>query len=184
VQLEGGIDDVERCLAKVFGIVTGERWAPTGIIVEGDSVEEGSNNGACAGSTTKATTAATKATTATTKAVATAAPASGDPTPSTTTMNPSSKGREETPATTAEAVIVKVWTSTSKLLNLGKIRKVQRKTNTIIRRKKLRLVGGGGGANSDSNALANEKEEDMMDDNEASDNDEEEGAKESSLEGV
>ena len=42
--------------------------------------------------------------------------------------------------TTAEAVIVKIWTPSSKLLNLGKIRKVQRKTNTVIRRKKLRFT--------------------------------------------
>jgi len=76
-----------------------------------------------------------------------------------------------------------VWTPTSKLLNLGKIRKVQRKTNTIIRRKKLRLVGGGG-SNANNNALTNEKEEDVLDDNEASDNDEEEDAKESTFEGA
>lgn len=51
----------------------------------------------------------------------------------------------------AEATIVKIWsTSDSKSLNLGKIRKVQRQTSTIIRRKKLRLRGN---INIDNNGI-------------------------------
>lgn len=53
--------------------------------------------------------------------------------------------------TYAEATIVKIWsTSDSKSLNLGKIRKVQRQTSTIIRRKKLRLRGN---INIDNNGI-------------------------------
>jgi len=66
--------------------------------------------------------------------------------------------------TTAEAVIVKIWTPSSKLLNLGKIRKVQRKTNTVIRRKKLRftekIASIHGGANLVSEKIEEELEED------------------------
>ncbi|KAL3806318.1 hypothetical protein ACHAXA_001058 [Cyclostephanos tholiformis] len=182
VQLEGGIDNVERCLVKIFGIVTGETWAPTGIIVERNSSLDGGSGGRKEGATTKATPTTTKAATlksavtATTKTIVSATPSTGKPPSSATTT------KKETPATTAEAVIVKVWTPTSKILNLGKIRKVQRKTNTIIRRKKLRLVGSGG-SNANISNLVNEKDEDVMDDNETSDNDEEEGLKESPFDG-
>jgi len=69
--------------------------------------------------------------------------------------------------TYAEAVIVKIWTPNSKLLNLGKIRKVQRKTNTVIRRKKLRFRGNIDGTSSVS--IVNEEgesDDDDDDDNE------------------
>ena len=64
--------------------------------------------------------------------------------------------------TYAEAVIVKIWTPNSKLLNLGKIRKVQRKTNTVIRRKKLRFRGNIDGTSSVS--IVNEEGESDDDD--------------------
>jgi len=70
--------------------------------------------------------------------------------------------------TYAEAVIVKIWTPNSKLLNLGKIRKVQRKTNTVIRRKKLRFRGNIDGTSSVSivNEEGESDDEDDDDDNE------------------
>lgn len=144
IQLEGDIDKIEQCLVKMLSIVAGERWIPTGVIVE--KAED--------------TNRRIKGTT------------------NTTSDGPSSnKAKDET---TAEAVIVKIWTPNSKLLNLGKIRKVQRKTNTVIRRKKLRL------SSLDGNGvpLVNEKEEDVEEEgadssllNEA-ENDEDEGGKE------
>ncbi len=195
VQLEGTIENVERCLVKIFGIVTGDIWTPTGTIVERAAVENGVIGGrkesgmtkATTTTTTTTTTAATQASTSTSKtnASATIAPLGDPPSSTAATTHPPGRGREETPAsTTAEAVIVKVWTPTSKILNLGKIRKVQRKTNTIIRRKKLRLVGSSGGGSANVSNIANEKEEDVADDNEASDNDDEEGLRESSPEGA
>ena len=70
--------------------------------------------------------------------------------------------------TYAEAVIVKIWTPNSKLLNLGKIRKVQRKTNTVIRRKKLRFRGNIDGTSSVSivNEEGESDDDDDDDDNE------------------
>jgi len=140
IQLEGDIDKIEQCLVKMLSIVAGERWIPSGVIVE--KAED--------------TNRRSKSTTNTTS--------SDGPTPN--------KAKDET---TAEAVIVKIWTPHSKLLNLGKIRKVQRKTNTVIRRKKLRLstaIIDGSGV-----PLVNEKEEDVEEEVE---NDEEEGGKEGS----
>jgi len=143
IQLEGDIDKVEQCLVKMLGIVAGERWIPTGAIVE------------------KAEDTNTRNKSAT----------------RTTSVASASKCRDES---TAEAVIIKIWTPSSKLLNLGKIRKVQRKTNTVIRRKKLRLssnVIDGSGVD-----FSNEKEEDVEDEVEA-DNEEEEADKEISATG-
>ena len=34
IQLEGDVDNVEQCLVKMLNIVAGERWVPTGVIVE------------------------------------------------------------------------------------------------------------------------------------------------------
>jgi len=130
IQLEGEIDKVELCLVKMLSIVAGERWIPTGVIVEKVEV----------------------------KSVSKVAPTTT--VDGTTTIGTSEKGKEG--GTTAESVIIKIWTPSSKLLNLGKIRKVQRKTNTVIRRKKLRLRGDF--VDGTVGDLMNEKEEDMDED--------------------
>jgi len=149
IQLEGEIDTTERCLVKMLSIVAGERWVPTGTIVEKAAVAAvagGSRGGA---------------------APNVASDGGASSVPSGGASGGASGGKvSKEGATTAESVIVKIWTPSSKLLNLGKIRKVQRKTNTVIRRKKLRLSGN---HNVDSNgvvigALMNEKEEDVVDD--------------------
>ena len=79
-----------------------------------------------------------------------------------TTQTKSSTAKIIKDETYAEAVIVKIWTPNSKLLNLGKIRKVQRKTNTVIRRKKLRFRGNIDGTSSVS--IVNEEGESDDDD--------------------
>ena len=141
IQLEGDIDKIEQCLVKMLSIVSGERWISTGVIVE---------------KAPEVNTSSVKKNTASDST--TSSPKSASPTASS-----SGKGSSNKDETTAEAVIVKIWTPSSKLLNLGKIRKVQRKTNTVIRRKKLRFNGhydeakGGGVA-------ATEREEEVEED--------------------
>ena len=177
IQLEGEVEKVELCLVKMLSIVAGERWVPTGVIVENPPAEAIVDDDR-----------------------SDEAPDSG------TAKNENSGvpgGRSRggggggAGTSTAESVIIKIWTPSSKLLNLGKIRKVQRRTNTIIRRKKLRLSGQilesviqGGCASG--NMMIQEKEEDGGDEDSLpqspeneGENDDEDGAmpKEPSFEG-
>lgn len=197
VQLEGDdIDMVEQCLAKMLGIVAGEdRWVPTGrrITVDekkGDAVA----NIADVAIIEEDEDDEKKITTGTYNSVNNK---SGSDVPIISNdhgniiMNPAAvnisgtKKDEDTPTTiaeTAEAVIVKVWTPSSKLLNMGKIRKIQRKTNTIIRRKKLSFVDGVTGGNvaglDSGNKVVNnyEKEEEAEEpDDDVDDTEEEDG---------
>ena len=144
IQLEGEIDNVEKCLVQMLSIVAGGKWTPLGVIVDSNvgqkyAVEErgGKKN---------------------------------------KMDSPKAKGKDkdkgkEKDVTTAEATIVKVWTPSSKLLNLGKIRKVQRKTNTVIRRKKLRLPDGEGGKEDE---VVEEESVETKDEDDENENDEEE----------
>lgn len=142
IQLEGEIDRIERCLVRMLSIVAGERWIPSGVIVKKPEVPATAAGGGSKGARDAAT-----------------APNGGTSSASsgTTAGKGGKEGKEG--ATTAEAVIVKIWTPSSKLLNLGKIRKVQRKTNTVIRRKKLRLSGS-----HVDGGIAGAREEDVADD--------------------
>ncbi|KAL7532552.1 hypothetical protein ACHAXR_006332 [Thalassiosira sp. AJA248-18] len=135
IQLEGDIDKIEQCLVKMLSIVSGERWIPTGVIVEKVEVNNSGNKSASANNSAAAAAASPNA-----------APGKG-------------LGKDET---TAEAVIVKIWTPSSKLLNLGKIRKVQRKTSTVIRRKKIRFNGNY--IDASGRVVANAKEEEVEED--------------------
>eukprot|EP00581_Thalassiosira_minuscula_P012844 CAMPEP_0183717770 /NCGR_PEP_ID=MMETSP0737-20130205/11268_1 /TAXON_ID=385413 /ORGANISM="Thalassiosira miniscula, Strain CCMP1093" /LENGTH=682 /DNA_ID=CAMNT_0025947247 /DNA_START=122 /DNA_END=2170 /DNA_ORIENTATION=- len=195
IQLEGEIDKVELCLVKMLSIVAGERWVPTGVIVEKPEEKNTNANSKSGGNASKggggsANTAGGTSDAASPQNAKTASTSKGN------TKQPQEggagdKGTTTTTATTAEAVIIKIWTPSSKLLNLGKIRKVQRKTNTVIRRKKLRLTGTAADGSVGANALSNAKEEDVEDDDKGEselvkegDNEEDEGpAKEGSDKG-
>ena len=149
IQLEGDIDKVEHCLVKMLSIVAGEKWIPTGVIDHRVHIHNAK------------LPVQTAAKTAPAAAVATAT------SPTVTSGNTNMNNKDET---YAEAVIIKVWTPDSKLLNLGKIRKVQRKTNTVIRRKKIRLredknVPGVTIVNEENAAVTNNEsqEEDVVD---------------------
>lgn len=163
IQLEGDIDKVEHCLVKMLSIVAGEKWIPTGVIDHRIHVHNA------------------KLPVQTAKTV----PAAPPPPPATTSPTATSSGNTNAnkDETYAEAVIIKVWTPDSKLLNLGKIRKVQRKTNTVIRRKKIRLredrnVPGVTIVNEENAAVTNENDEEEDDIVDKDVNDEDENADE------
>ncbi|ACI64994.1 hypothetical RNA binding protein [Thalassiosira pseudonana CCMP1335] len=109
IQLEGDIDNIEKCLIKMLSIVSGERFVPPGVIV---SIDE-----------EKKDTTAKKA-------------------------KGHTKDKDLGNTVNAEAIVVsKAGTPASKI-SLGKLRSVQRKTNTVIRRKRKKVrVDGGDNAN-------------------------------------
>ncbi|KAL3761863.1 hypothetical protein ACHAWU_009028 [Discostella pseudostelligera] len=186
IQLEGdNIDMVEQCLAKMLSIVTGEeRWVPTGrrisvdekkkmtsdaAVVEDDDIEQSLN----------VPTTSNEQDNVIANIVSGTKKDDGDKITTTTTVAVTNNN------STAEAVIIKIWEPFSKLssniLNNGRIRKIQRKTNTIIRRKKLRFddnVGIDGAALSGDKVVnGDEKDEDAddLDDDDADDAEEEDG---------
>ena len=181
IQLEGDdIDLVEQCLAKMISIVTGEEvWVPTGRRISVDNKEN------------EKKIDVTTSPSHNTAAVEDDESDQIQNTPTTSTkQNTNSrttkKDEDDTvKAATAEAIIIKTWTPASKLLNLGKIRKIQRKTNTTIRRKKIRLVdgvcvGGGSGGNGANLGgkvvIDDEKDEEAEElDDDADDAEEEDG---------
>lgn len=173
IQLEGDdIDLVEQCLAKMISIVTGEEvWVPTGRRISVDNKENEKK--------IDITTSYSRNTTVVEDDESDQI--QNTPTTSTkqnTNSRTTKKDEDDTVrAATAEAVIIKIWTPASKLLNLGKIRKIQRKTNTTIRRKKIRLVDGGNGANLVGKVVIDdEKDEEAEElDDDADDAEEEDG---------
>ena len=151
IQLEGDdIDMVEQCLAKIISIVAGEEHW----VPTGRRIPVDKNKDKQKMDTTTLHTSRKEEVEQTTTTIA--------------------------PVATAEAVIIKIWTPSSKLLNLGKIRKIQRKTNTTIRRKKMRLVegvcGGGNVVVLDGKDVVNEELDDDADADDAEEEDKEVGA--------
>jgi hypothetical protein len=182
IQLEGDIDKVEKCLVRILGMVAGERWNPTGVIVPmqeggiavGTSPKTATPKGRQASSATVSgsiggvgamggsgggTATPRKGAGATTSSSAIPADAptfskkskgggNSNANNSNTASNNANVGAapqcgNNANAVNAEAVIIaKHGTPTSKLPSLGKIKQVQRKTNTIIRRKKIHNPGG------------------------------------------
>ncbi|KAL7541459.1 hypothetical protein ACHAWF_006941 [Thalassiosira exigua] len=131
IQLEGEIDKVEKCLVKMLSIVAGERWAPTGVVVENPEpapekanekrTERGSEKGGGGGE--RGDRGSEKGGGKKDRAKKSAPSEDGSQ-----PQAPAEKGKgrdrdrdRDRDFTTAEAVIVKVWTPSSKLLNLGKV---------------------------------------------------------------
>ena len=200
VQLEGEIDNVEKCLVKILvrakpskfkpsvflnqdyarmlkGIVSGEdAITPQGEMIPADDPVDDKPGEELAFESAKSVpilksrepSSATKAPSPV-KAEKGALPKESQP----ETMKEAPKKNDKEP--TAEAVIIKEWSASSKLLNLGKIRKVQRKTNTIIRRKKVHLEFDKAGGEDNENGEHNVVEEDSVieDDDDAVNSDEE-----------
>ena len=130
IQLEGDIDNIERCLIKILTIVSGERYFPTGVIVH-----PGKENEQSAADEVNADT------------------------------NSKSKDDNNT-----KAIAVLTAGHDAPRIPQNKIRSVQRKTNTLIRRKKgrFRLKGvdyGGVGTTLNSNDV---EEETLNEDDDAS----------------
>jgi hypothetical protein len=186
IQLEGdNIDMVEQCLAKMLSIVTGEeRWVPTGRRISVDEKKKMTSDAALV-EDDDLEQSLTVPTTSNDQDNVIANIVSGtkmDDGDKITTMATAAVTNNNS---TAEAVVIKIWEPFSKLssniLNNGRIRKIQRKTNTIIRRKKLRFDGNVGidGAVLSGNKVVNDDEKDEdgedLDDDDADDAEEENG---------
>jgi len=183
VQLEGEIDNVEKCLVKILGIISGEDTiTPQGeMIAVDDPVDDKPGEELAFESATKSVPvfksreppSAMKAPSLV-KAEKEVLPKESQP----ETKKEAPKKKDKEP--TAEAIIIKEWSATSKLLNLGKIRKVQRKTNTIIRRKKIHLETdkADGEDNDNEEQIGTEEDSVIEDDDDAVNFDEEADPKE------
>eukprot|EP00569_Conticribra_weissflogii_P003440 CAMPEP_0171334838 /NCGR_PEP_ID=MMETSP0878-20121228/4947_1 /TAXON_ID=67004 /ORGANISM="Thalassiosira weissflogii, Strain CCMP1336" /LENGTH=595 /DNA_ID=CAMNT_0011836015 /DNA_START=595 /DNA_END=2382 /DNA_ORIENTATION=+ len=199
IQLEGEIDKVESCLVKMLNILAGERWVPSGVVsstpvqkcdaMNNHNTKDNKktvpssptpNNRKDKKSSTNSgasTTSGSNSTTSTKPSKKDNSTASDTTTSSSNKKNSSSDAKTNFSVNNAEAILTaKAGTPTSKLPSLGKIRQMQRKSNTVIRKKKVKISV----PNDIDSANAKDAEPALVNEG---DNDEKEGSEDGNFSG-
>ncbi|KAL3803538.1 hypothetical protein HJC23_014086 [Cyclotella cryptica] len=127
IQLEGEIDNVEQCLVKMLSIVAGEPYFPTGVIVHCGTVDKDGTNeyNITNNNNNNSNTVADYSRTGSSH--------SKESTTTTTTTHPGESNMK------AVAVLTATQHNNNNNISQNKFRSIQRKTNTLIRRKKGRF---------------------------------------------